>query len=101
MEIPEGIERTTPHSHARLHSTAGAKRRPLGLSMPFVFFHSYKKDFKMASENSGKSQTNYAALPSTKSPPQGQKKAGATEDTQLGFLWSGRALALLIKWKFE
>jgi len=55
----------------------------------------------MASENSGKSQTNYAALPSTKSPPQGQKKAGATEDTQLGFLWSGRALALLIKWKFE
>ena len=55
----------------------------------------------MTLKNSGKSQTSYAALPSTRSPPQGQKKVGATEDTELAFLWSGKALALLMKRKFE
>lgn len=94
MEITGGIGRTTPCSHAKLHPTPRAKRRPLGLILSFVFFHSYKKNFKITLKNSSKSQTSYAALPSTRSPPQGQKKAGATEGTQLASLW-GVVLAIL------
>lgn len=60
-----------------------------------------KKDFKINFRNFSKSQTSYAAPPSTRHPPQGQKQAGATEDRQLAFQWSSRALALLLNGKFE
>lgn len=60
-----------------------------------------KKDFKTNFRNFSKSQTSYAAPPSTRHPPQGQKQAGATEDRQLAFQWSSRALALLLNGKFE